>query len=124
MLQHLFLFLFSLRLFLIKPLDEQNLCGILPPYLLRGVVILTTVTLYTAPNCPACEKVKTFLTNHHVNFTSINITENRGVVQNIINNTRQRSVPVVHVHTSECDYWIVGYDSKRLTAALDDAGLI
>ena len=85
---------------------------------------MTTVTLYTAPNCPACEKVKAFLDTRKIKFAVININENRKVIQNIINNTRQRSVPATHIHTSECDYWIVGYDSKRLISALDNAGLI
>ena len=88
------------------------------------MVILTIVTLYTAPNCPACEKVKTFLDTRKIKFSIINIVENRKVTQNIINNTRQRSVPVTHIHTSEYDYWIVGYDAKRLTSALEDAELI
>lgn len=73
------------------------------------------IKLYTSSNCPHCEEVKNYLNSIGQEFETINISENKSAAREVINLTKQRTLPVL---VSESNNYVVGFDKERIYAVL------
>ncbi len=73
-----------------------------------------TVTVYSTQTCPWCHRTKEYLTQKKVNFTDVDVTQDREKAKEMIQKSGQMGVPVIVVD----DEVIVGFDQKKLDAAL------
>ena len=72
------------------------------------------VKIYTTPTCPWCRKVKEYLVEKGVEFTDFNVAEDRGKLQEMVQLTGQRGVPVIVIG----DEKIVGFNQEKIDQAL------
>jgi len=68
------------------------------------------VKVYSTPTCPWCRKAKEYLTEKGVQFTDFNVAEDRGKLQEMVELTGQRGVPVIMID----DHMIVGFDQNNI----------
>jgi glutaredoxin 3 len=78
------------------------------------------VSVYSTPTCPWCVKVKDFLKENHIEFTSIDVSEDREKAQEMIDKTGQMGVPVTMIQVKDDaeEVQIIGYDEKAMKKAL------
>lgn len=72
------------------------------------------VRIYTTPTCPWCRKVKEYLTEKNIPFTDFDVSQDREKLEEMVNLTGQRGVPVIAVG----DEVIVGFNQSRIDQAL------
>jgi glutaredoxin-like YruB-family protein len=72
------------------------------------------VTIYSTPTCPYCKLAKEFLKENKVAFTDVDVSADQAKAQEMIRKSGQMGVPVIDVDGTI----IVGFDQKRLKAAL------
>ena len=79
------------------------------------------VTVYSTPTCPWCHKVKEWLSDHHIEFTDIDVSADKEKAQEMIDKTGQMGVPVTSIKASEDteEVSIIGFDEKALKQALN-----
>jgi len=75
----------------------------------------TSVEMYTTPTCPWCKKAKDYLTEKGVHFTDHNVIEDPSKLQEMVELTGQRGVPVIRIG----DKVIVGFDPAGIDKALE-----
>ncbi|NBS41159.1 glutaredoxin family protein [bacterium] len=73
-----------------------------------------TVTVYSTPTCPYCKLAKTFLKEHKIAFTDIDVSADSEKSEEMIKKTGQMGVPVIEIG----DETIIGYDEKKMRKAL------
>ena len=78
------------------------------------------VTVYSTSNCPWCVKAKEFLSQMNVAFRAVDVGIDKEAAKEIVQNTRQRGVPVVKVG----ERYIVGFDQDAIKSALEEQGII
>ena len=75
------------------------------------------VIVYSAPSCPYCHKTKEWLKEHNVEFTDINVAEDREAALAITKESGQAAVPIWKViENGETKRIVVGYDIEALEA--------
>lgn len=72
------------------------------------------VKVYSTPTCPWCRKAKDYLVEKGVQFTDLNVSEDRSKLQEMVELTGQRGVPVIIIDNEQ----IVGFDQKKIDQAL------
>lgn len=72
------------------------------------------VKIYTTPTCPWCRKAKEYLAEKGVQFTDFNVAEDRNKLQEMVQLTGQRGVPVIMIDSQT----IVGFDQAKIDQAL------
>ena len=72
------------------------------------------VTVYSTPTCPYCTRVKDFLKENKVEFTSIDVSTDEAAAQQMVDKSGQMGVPVVDIEGSI----IVGFDKPKIQQAL------
>ena len=70
------------------------------------------VTVYSTPTCPYCTRVKEFLKENKVEFTSIDVSTDEAAAQQMVDKSGQMGVPVVDIGGKI----IIGFDK----AAIDE----
>lgn len=55
------------------------------------------VIVYSAPNCPWCERTKEFLKEHKINFKDINVAEDEKAALEMVQKSGQMGVPVIDI---------------------------
>lgn len=73
-----------------------------------------TVKIYTTSSCTWCAREKEWLKEHDVEFTEVNVGEDRKAAEEMIEKSGQMGVPVTEVNGEI----IVGFDEGRLKKAL------
>jgi len=73
-----------------------------------------TVTVYSTPTCPWCQKTKEWLTEHKVKFKSIDVSADQKAAQEMIKKSGQQGVPVSDVNGTI----IIGFDEAKFKKAL------
>lgn len=73
------------------------------------------ILIYTTQSCPYCHKLKDFLTSNNYNYTEINLTLNPEKINELLEKTKQTSVPVTVIDNEI----ILGYDLDALKKKLD-----
>jgi alkyl hydroperoxide reductase subunit F len=71
---------------------------------------MSKVTVYSTKGCPYCRMAKAFLEKLGVTYTSVDVGEDSGAAQKMIELSGQRGVPVITFD----DEVIVGFDARRL----------
>lgn len=72
------------------------------------------VKVYSAPTCPWCSKVKSYLVRKGVEFIDIDISSNREAAVEMVDKTKQMGVPVVQIGSE----YVVGFDPARIDELL------
>ena len=72
------------------------------------------IKVYSTPTCPWCKKVKDYLQEKNEQFTEYNVAQDREKLQEMVQMTGQRGVPVVVVG----DKVIVGFNQSKIDEAL------
>jgi glutaredoxin 3 len=72
------------------------------------------VKVYSTPTCPWCRKAKEYLAGKGVEFTDFNVAEDRGKLQEMVQLTGQRGVPIILIDNDI----IVGFDQNKIDQAL------
>jgi len=75
---------------------------------------MATVKVYSTPSCPWCVKVKEFLKQKNVKFDDIDVTKDAEALDEMVEKSGQRGVPVVDVKGTI----IVGFDKEAIEEAL------
>lgn len=75
---------------------------------------MNPITVFTTTTCPNCEKVKKYLDSKGLKYNSVNISEDKEALREIVTKTKQRTVPITKIK----DKYVVGYDEKRLSKAI------
>ena len=75
-------------------------------------MILTdkNVKIYSTPTCPWCRKAKEYLVEKGIQFTDFNVAEDRGKLQEMVQLTGQRGVPVIVIDNDI----IVGFNQAKI----------
>lgn len=72
------------------------------------------VKVYSTPTCPWCTKVKEYLDQKGVQYTSVNIAGDKEAAMELVKKTKQMAVPVTQIG----DKYIVGYNPEAIDEAL------
>lgn len=75
---------------------------------------MANVKVYSTESCPWCVKVKAFLKENKIAFEDINVGEDAEALQEMVEKSGQRGVPVIDVNGTI----IVGFDKDAIKAAL------
>lgn len=75
---------------------------------------MANVKVYSTESCPWCVKVKAFLKENKIAFEDINVGEDPEALQDMVEKSGQRGVPVIDVNGTI----IVGFDKDAIRAAL------
>lgn len=76
---------------------------------------MAKVTVYSTPTCPFCNKVKQFLKENNIEFEEIDVSSNQEKVQEMIQKSGQRGVPVTEIDGN----MVVGYNVAKLKELLE-----
>ena len=68
------------------------------------------IKVYSTPTCPWCRKVKDYLKEKGVQFTDYNVGEDRSKLQEMVELSGQRGVPVIKID----DDVIVGFNQSKI----------
>lgn len=77
---------------------------------------MSDLTIYTQPNCTQCEQTKRFLDARKIDYSSVDITEDKEAYEKVIG-MGYKSVPVV---TFGNEHWS-GFKFDRLMAIVNSA---
>jgi len=69
-----------------------------------------SVIVYSTPNCPFCKKVKSYLQEHQIEFTDIDVMGDQEQAAEMIKKSGQMGVPVIDVDGEI----VIGFDEKKL----------
>lgn len=72
------------------------------------------VRLFSTPTCPYCMTLKRFLQEKGVEFESIDVTEDLEAQNEMLEKTKQSTVPVLDIDGE----FIVGFDRKAIVEKL------
>ena len=72
------------------------------------------ITVYSTPTCPYCKMVKEYLTEKGVQFTDVNVAEDKAKAQEMIEKSNQMGVPVIDIDGKI----IIGFDKAALESEL------
>ena len=72
------------------------------------------ISIYTTPTCPWCKKAKDYLQGKGVQYTEHNVAEDRDKLDEMVQLTGQRGVPVIIAG----DQVIVGFNESKINEAL------
>lgn len=73
---------------------------------------MMSVKVYTTNTCPWCVKAKQYLKEKGVEYTEVNVSQDRQAAMEMINKSGQRGVPVLDINGNI----VVGFDK----AAIDE----
>ena len=73
------------------------------------------IKVFSTPACPFCVTLKTFLTNHNIEFENINVAEDKESAKEMIEKSGQMGVPVLDIDGEI----VVGFDKKRIIELLE-----
>lgn len=73
------------------------------------------VVVYTTPTCGYCMAVKDYLSDHNIDYTEYDVSQNRQKAQEMMDKTGQMGVPVVEINGDV----IVGFDKQKIREKLN-----
>lgn len=74
-----------------------------------------TVTVYSTPTCPCCDRAKDYLTSRNVPYVNKDVSVDQQAAMEMIRLTGQQGVPVIAAGADV----VVGFDQVRLAAIAD-----
>ncbi|MEN8905704.1 MAG: glutaredoxin domain-containing protein [Clostridiales bacterium] len=75
---------------------------------------MTNITVYSTPTCPWCTRVKDYLKGKDVEFSDVNVAQNREGAMEMIKKSGQRGVPVIDINGTI----IVGFDKAKIDSLI------
>ena len=72
------------------------------------------IKVFSTPTCSFCVTLKTFLTDHNIEFEEINVAEDKEGAKEMIEKSGQMGVPVMDIDGEI----VVGFDKKRIVELL------
>ncbi|ABV33560.1 MULTISPECIES: glutaredoxin family protein [Pseudothermotoga] len=72
------------------------------------------ITVYTAPGCPYCVKVKSYLRELGLKFTEVDVSKSQKDAEKLVRRTGQTGVPVVEIGNQ----LVIGFDRARIDKLL------
>ncbi len=79
---------------------------------------MVSVTIYTTPTCPWCEKTKDFLEKHDIEYAEKDVAGDQDAAKEMITKSGQRGVPVTVIETEAGEETIIGFDEDALREEL------
>lgn len=81
---------------------------------LRRDSMMNAITVYSTNQCPYCVMLKNFLKEQNLAFKEVNVEENPGIAQKLLDATGRMGVPQTEIDGR----WIVGYDPNTIMKVL------
>ena len=78
------------------------------------------VVVYSAVWCAFCKAAKQYFISKNVDFTEIDVEQDRSAAQHIVEKTGQMGIPVIEIG----QYTIIGFDRPKIDAALAELKLV
>lgn len=75
---------------------------------------MAKVTVYSTPSCPYCVMLKNFLKEHNVEFDDVDVSQDQGKAQEMIEKSGQTGVPVSDIDGTI----VVGFDKEKIKQLL------
>jgi len=72
------------------------------------------VVVYSTPSCSWCNTLKSYLRQHNIKYTDINVASNESSAQEMVRRSGQQGVPQTDINGTI----IVGFDKKRINDLL------
>jgi len=72
------------------------------------------IKVFSTPTCSFCVTLKSFLTDHNVEFEDINVAEDKEAAKEMIEKSGQMGVPVLDIDGEI----VVGFDKKKIVELL------
>jgi glutaredoxin-like YruB-family protein len=76
------------------------------------------VRVYVTDTCPWCTRVKSYLRQHHVSFSEVNVQHDESAAREMVRRSGQQGVPQVDIDGR----MIVGFDKARIDSLLGLGG--
>ncbi|MEZ4222370.1 MAG: thioredoxin family protein [Polyangiaceae bacterium] len=76
------------------------------------------VRVYVTDSCPWCTRVKSYLRQHHVSFSEVNVQHDESAAREMVRRSGQQGVPQVDIDGR----MIVGFDKPRIDSLLGLGG--
>lgn len=73
-----------------------------------------SVSVYSTPTCPWCDKAKSYLNQNNIDYNNYNVAEDRNAAMDMIRKSGQRGVPVLDINGKI----IIGFDKPAIDSAL------
>lgn len=73
------------------------------------------VTVYSTPTCSWCNTLKSYLRQHHVRYTDVDVSRDQARAQEMVRKSGQQGVPQTDINGQI----IVGFDKTRINTLLD-----
>ena len=71
---------------------------------------MSSVKIYSTPNCPYCKLAKQFLAENNIPFEDIDVSVNQLAAQEMISRSGQMGVPVIDIDGQI----VVGFDKNKI----------
>lgn len=72
------------------------------------------ITVYTAPGCPYCVRVKNYLKDLGLRFTEVDVSKRQQDAERLVRKTGQTGVPVVEIGNQ----FVIGFDKEKIDKLL------
>jgi glutaredoxin-like YruB-family protein len=72
------------------------------------------VTVYSTPTCSWCNTLKSYLKQHHIRFTDVDVSKDTARAQEMVRKSGQQGVPQTDINGQV----IVGFDKTRINSLL------
>ena len=72
------------------------------------------IKVFSTPTCSFCVTLKSFLTDHNIEFEEINVAEDKDAAREMIEKSGQMGVPVLDIDGEI----VVGFDKKKIVELL------
>ena len=78
------------------------------------------ITVYSTPTCSWCNTLKSYLRQHHIRYTDVDVSRDTAKAQEMVRKSGQQGVPQTDINGQI----IVGFDKARINTLLDIKGHI
>lgn len=73
------------------------------------------VKVYSTNSCPWCVKAKNYLKMNNIDFTDVNVNEDKEAAMEMVQKSKQMGVPVLEIG----DNIVVGFDKAKIDSLLN-----
>lgn len=80
---------------------------------------MTKVKIYSTPTCPYCVMAKEFFEENKIEYSDINVAEDRKAAEEMVKKTDQMSVPVIIIDKDGKEEIVIGFNKEKLTELLE-----